>query len=201
MTAKAHERRDQPHRNTLISGVDSARPTRQDEFSDFEVGVTTWNESPTFRCSPDADMDVSQPLGSKALTLHRLAVVGFRIPPEFVVTAGEFARQRDDLDAVLRDAADVIGPGPFAVRSSAAAEDLPAASCAGLYETFLDVDRDNLKDAVSRCLQSALKDRVAAYGAAHADPPEGASNPQAWRSLSSRWCSPLLPESLSRPTR
>ena len=51
----------------------------------------------------------------------------------------------------------------FAVRSSAVAEDLQDASYAGQYETFLDVPRQQVADAVARCRDAAMSQRVAAY--------------------------------------
>jgi pyruvate,water dikinase len=102
-------------------------------------------------------------LGSKAATLNALAAKGFHIPPGFVVTAEAFERGGPGLTEALNEAADRTGHGPFAVRSSAAAEDLPGASYAGLYETFLNVTRDDLHDGIRRCLASAAQDRVAAY--------------------------------------
>jgi pyruvate,water dikinase len=53
------------------------------------------------------------------------------------------------------------------VRSSGAAEDLPDASYAGLYETFLDVDVDGLVDAIRRCFAAADTERVRAYHDRH----------------------------------
>ncbi|MEO5778970.1 MAG: PEP/pyruvate-binding domain-containing protein [Arthrobacter oryzae] len=103
-------------------------------------------------------------LGGKAAALNALSAEGFNVPPGFVVTAG--ASDRHDLTNALQEAADLVGSGPFAVRSSAAAEDLPGASYAGLYETFLNVARDDLEDAIRRCLASAAHDRVAAYESA-----------------------------------
>lgn len=105
-------------------------------------------------------------LGSKAATLNELAAKGFRVPPGFVVTAEAGERLGSRFAGELAEAADRTGPGPFAVRSSAAAEDLPGASYAGLYETFLNVERGELHDGIRRCLASAAHGRVAAYKSA-----------------------------------
>lgn len=102
-------------------------------------------------------------LGSKATTLDDLAAAGFNVPPGFVVTQTAAERLGDNLANALKDAAARIGPGPFAVRSSAAAEDLPGTSYAGLYETMLNIGMDYLDDAVKQCLAAGDEDRVAAY--------------------------------------
>jgi len=58
--------------------------------------------------------------------------------------------------------------GPFAVRSSALAEDLHEASFAGQYITFLDVSGpDAVFEAVRACVARALTARVKAYASAH----------------------------------
>jgi phosphohistidine swiveling domain-containing protein len=105
-------------------------------------------------------------VGGKAAALGLLVAAGYRVPPGLVVTAAAWNRLGDDLLAALTEAAASLGPGPFAVRSSAAAEDLPDASYAGLYETYLDVGRDGLGETVRRCFASAAAHRVSAYQAA-----------------------------------
>jgi phosphohistidine swiveling domain-containing protein len=101
-------------------------------------------------------------VGGKAGVLGELAAAGFPVPPGFVVFAPAAARAAELAD-VLSEAADRTGPGPFAVRSSAAAEDLADASYAGLYESFLDVPRSQLGGAVSGVVAAAADPRVAAY--------------------------------------
>ena len=108
------------------------------------------------------DLPVEE-LGSKAGTLRTLLAQGFRIPPGLVVTAGSALALGDELDTALQQAAVGIGPGPFAVRSSATSEDLPGASYAGMYETYLNVNLANLADAVRRGFEAASSQRVAAY--------------------------------------
>jgi len=69
------------------------------------------------------------------------------------------------LEGVLAE----LGNGPFAVRSSAIAEDGSEHSYAGLFESVLDVSADKLGVAVDRTLASARGARVAAYGSKGAD--------------------------------
>jgi phosphohistidine swiveling domain-containing protein len=67
------------------------------------------------------------------------------------------------LDALHAGIAD-LGGYPFAIRSSAIAEDLPDASFAGQYETTLNVDSDeSLQSAVLNCWASTLSPHVVAY--------------------------------------
>ena len=61
-----------------------------------------------------------------------------------------------------------MGEGSVAVRSSATAEDMAAASMAGQYETFLDiVGEDALVDAVCRCWASLDSPRIRTYLSEH----------------------------------
>ncbi len=109
-------------------------------------------------------------IGGKAANLSRAIARGFRVPNGFVITKTALSTFGDDLDEALGQAADRIGAGPFAVRSSAIAEDLADASYAGLYETVLNVDRGDLAVAVRHVIASGLDTRVTAYQAT-ASPP------------------------------
>jgi rifampicin phosphotransferase len=111
----------------------------------------------------------SDRIGSKAANLAELIAAGFPIPPGFVIPAEAFA-DWPQVRAALPAAARALGDGPLAVRSSAAAEDLAGASYAGLYESFLDIDRDQLPDAVRRCWASATSQRVTSYQQHHQQP-------------------------------
>jgi len=113
----------------------------------------------------DAEAADRTVLGSKAATLEQLSAAGFTVPPGFVVTVE--ALDEPDLDTQLRTAAARLGGDRFAVRSSGAAEDLPDASYAGLYETYLNVPGDELDPALRRCFAAAGSQRVTAYHQRH----------------------------------
>ena len=123
-------------------------------------------------------------VGAKAANLGELMRVGLNVPSGFAVTTNAFARFLEhngldrnstaeaveaaplppDLAAALVSAARTLGDVPVAVRSSGVAEDLPGASFAGQYESFLNVQGEpSLLDAIRRCWASAFNQRVSAY--------------------------------------
>ncbi|MEE9195392.1 MAG: PEP/pyruvate-binding domain-containing protein [Alphaproteobacteria bacterium] len=71
------------------------------------------------------------------------------------------------LPAGVRDALDGAFPGDaggmFAVRSSAIGEDDAVNSCAGIFESFLNVGREEISAAVQRVWASGFSERVLAY--------------------------------------
>jgi pyruvate,water dikinase len=83
-------------------------------------------------------------VGGKAYVLARLRQAGLPVPNGFVVPPSF----RDDTGLA---AACVSLGGPFAVRSSAAAEDGADSSFAGQFRTALDVSVDAVRAAVERC--------------------------------------------------
>ena len=70
-----------------------------------------------------------------------------------------------DIEMAILDAWQTAGKNrPYAVRSSATAEDLPGASFAGQQETFLNiVGEKELLSAVQRCWASLFTDRAISY--------------------------------------
>jgi phosphohistidine swiveling domain-containing protein len=110
---------------------------------------------------PQAGIADRTAVGGKAGILGELVGVGLPVPPGLVVTAEalDVDGWEDDLAAAARG----LGAERFAVRSSGAAEDLPDASYAGLYETYLNITVEALALAVRRCFAAAGSERVTAY--------------------------------------
>jgi rifampicin phosphotransferase len=104
-------------------------------------------------------------VGGKAAVLADLLAAGFAVPAGFVVPGAAVAGA--GLEERLAAAAGRLGGDRFAVRSSAAAEDLPDASYAGLYETYLNVPVAGLAAAVRRCVAAADSERVTGYQQRH----------------------------------
>lgn len=101
------------------------------------------------------DQKLLEKMGGKAKNLHELLVRGFPVPKGFVLF---------DEVADLAAAIERIGGYPVAVRSSGSLEDLPNASFAGLYETFLFIrNHQELQEAVKKCFDSRNSDRVKDY--------------------------------------
>jgi pyruvate,water dikinase len=116
-------------------------------------------------------------VGGKGASLGRLIRAGFPVPNGFVVNTLAFrlaveeavsagkplempSRAADEIRQAYRTMAD----GAVAVRSSATAEDLAAASMAGQCETFLNVEGEAaLLEAVRRCWASLYSPRIRAY--------------------------------------
>lgn len=130
--------------------------------------------------------------GGKAVNLGRLMRAGFPVPEGFAVTTRAW-QQRDGQDGAgvastlsaesttsmssmpalvaeeIRSAYRTLGSPVVAVRSSATAEDMAAASMAGQYETFLDIQGEPaLLDAIQRCWASLNTSRVRSYLREHA---------------------------------
>ncbi|MFI6903182.1 PEP/pyruvate-binding domain-containing protein [Nonomuraea sp. NPDC050394] len=131
-----------------------------------------------------ADLAVA---GGKGASLARLSRAGLPVPPGFHITTDAYRaftapfRERlgapgarelfttheipPDLAAEILAAYAKLGDGAaaVAVRSSATAEDLPGMSFAGQQDSYLNVHRADLLDAVRRCWASLWNPRAVAY--------------------------------------
>ncbi|MBB5084189.1 PEP/pyruvate-binding domain-containing protein [Nonomuraea endophytica] len=135
-----------------------------------------------------ADLAVA---GGKGASLARLSRAGLPVPPGFHITTDAYRaftapfRERlgapgaqelfttheipPDLAAEILAAHADLGDGDgdgavaVAVRSSATAEDLPEMSFAGQQDSYLNVHREDLLDAVRRCWASLWNPRAVAY--------------------------------------
>ena len=116
-------------------------------------------------------------VGGKGASLGRLIRAGFQVPGGFVINthayrlaciprpeSGVVSAVPPEVAAEILDRYEQMGRGTVAVRSSATAEDLAAASMAGQCETFLDINgEDALIEAVRNCWASLHTERIHAY--------------------------------------
>jgi pyruvate, water dikinase len=107
--------------------------------------------------------DVAQ-VGGKAAQLGALLRFGMNVPAGFVITAEGVERWDNQMAEEAIRRFDELGVEFVAVRSSAVAEDSSDASWAGLFDTFLFVDRERLVDKIESCIASASSKRSASYG-------------------------------------
>lgn len=99
--------------------------------------------------------------GGKGASLGEMMRAGIPVPPGFVILADA----PEGIDSEILRAFDRLGVPRVAVRSSASVEDGSTASWAGQFETYLNVTRDGLINAVAKCRGSVSNDRVFAYQA------------------------------------
>jgi len=111
-------------------------------------------------------------VGGKAWNLARLDQLGFDVPAGGVLVAeaerafSQTGEMPADVVAAMRCflANSGLDTVPLAVRSSAAAEDSPTASFAGMHDSVLDVrGADRVLDAVRVCYASMHAPRAIAY--------------------------------------
>lgn len=109
-----------------------------------------------------------QTVGGKAASLGELLQAGIAVPPGFVVTTMAFGRDMTpDLQQDVLAAFDELGFDRVAVRSSAVAEDSGAASWAGQLETYLNIGREGLIEAIQKCQRSIQSEHAQAYATEH----------------------------------
>jgi phosphoenolpyruvate synthase/pyruvate phosphate dikinase len=112
--------------------------------------------------------------GGKGRNLISLRQAGFPVPDGFVITVEAYARFRqtghmsDDIKKMTvecyRRLTQETGHPGVAVRSSASAEDMVAASFAGQYDTYLDVkSEEELFTRVVDCWHSLYSERAVLY--------------------------------------
>lgn len=126
-------------------------------------------------------------VGGKGANLGEMTQAGFPVPGGFCLTTEVYdayvkdfdftGKQPDQIREELRqlpikekhyeDLQEALKRFPddtlFSVRSSATAEDLPFASFAGQQDTYLNVSKDGIPDAVRNCFASLFTDRAVSY--------------------------------------
>jgi len=115
--------------------------------------------------------------GGKGGTLSRLYQAGYPVPDGFVVLPSAFSGDEilpeawSQVQACLARLRSHDPNAPFAVRSSAVAEDSALASFAGAFETVLNIRSDEeVMTAINTVRQSRHSERVKAYSQAQGVP-------------------------------
>ena len=109
-------------------------------------------------------------IGGKAKALVQLYQNNFLIPNGFVITTEFFNLflKKDDISgndlAIIFKYIDACSPlGFVAVRSSASVEDSSEQSFAGQFETVLNIKKEDVSEAITKCWQSLYGPRVSIY--------------------------------------
>jgi len=100
-------------------------------------------------------------IGQKALNLENLRKAEINVPEFSVISYKELLNGNIDLSGL-----DVIQNNKdckFAVRSSASVEDSAAASFAGQFKTYLNVEKNDIEDKVKKCFNSLNAGNVREY--------------------------------------
>ena len=118
-------------------------------------------------------------VGGKASALARLYQEGFPVPEGFVMTTDffdSFSKENISIEfsdedmRTIYNYIDTCSPrGLVAVRSSASVEDSSKQSFAGQFDSFLNVNRDHILEAVTKCWQSLHSARAEGYAQSKVD--------------------------------
>jgi len=111
----------------------------------------------------DVGLGDAADVGGKAASLGEMMAIGAHVPGGVVLTAEGADLTADDRRSLLLTAAEELGTGTFAVRSSGVSEDGTEHSFAGIYESVLNVSADGIPAASERVLASANAARVSQY--------------------------------------
>jgi phosphohistidine swiveling domain-containing protein len=102
-------------------------------------------------------------IGGKAAALARLGCAGFPIPEWFALSPRAYLADAGALGEAIEAGLQAIGPGPYAVRSSAIDEDGRSHSFAGQLESYLFVPADAVRARVADVWKSGFSERVLVY--------------------------------------
>lgn len=115
--------------------------------------------------------------GGKAAELAKMKKLGLQVPSFFVLTteaATELSQREEPVftrmekEKLQQMVEEVCGNATsFSVRSSAQKEDSEDVSFAGLFETYLNVPREELADKIWQCLASVQAEHIQNYAQHH----------------------------------
>jgi rifampicin phosphotransferase len=113
----------------------------------------------------DPDATDHSRLGGKGAALARLGELGFEIPPWFAVPPDAVWSENELEEAIAQ-----LGNGPFAVRSSGTMEDGAGHSFAGQFESYLEVEAQDVVGKICEVRDSANGASIQTYCREHGLP-------------------------------
>lgn len=102
-------------------------------------------------------------VGGKGASLGELVSLGLNVSPGYILTTEMYGKNIADYQKEILREFDRFGIEYAAVRSSANAEDSPKDSFAGQFETYLNVNRNSLLEAIEKCWDSINQPRIIEY--------------------------------------
>jgi rifampicin phosphotransferase len=109
-------------------------------------------------------------VGAKAATLARLRRAGLPVPPGVVIPVARLdGAHVSDLEPLVEGVRELLGDGPWAVRSSGVSEDQTDRSFAGQFLTTLNVTAEGLMEAVLATHRSSMTDHAKVYAGEKAE--------------------------------
>lgn len=116
----------------------------------YQVGINM-----IYKLDETSKKDVLE-VGGKAANLGELIKLGFNVPKGFVCTSKE---NRDDIYNMYNK----LKLGNVAVRSSAICEDGTQNSYAGQFETFLNINKEEIIKSIEKCYDSNKSENIKGY--------------------------------------
>ena len=101
----------------------------------------------------------SEKIGKKAKNLFILKKEGINVPSLFCIKSNDYLENKIDKYVDENFKQDV----KFAIRSSSSVEDSDKLSFAGQFDTYLNVDRKDLKEVIEKCRNPQSKNSLAVY--------------------------------------
>lgn len=109
-------------------------------------------------------------VGTKAAILARLRQTGLPVPPGVVIPVAKLdGAHVSDLEPLVEGVRELLGNGPWAVRSSGMSEDQTDRSFAGQYLTTLNVTAEGLMEAILATYRSSMTDHAKVYAGEEAE--------------------------------
>jgi len=106
-------------------------------------------------------------VGGKAFNLHRLVQMGLPVPPAIAIsatlTSTHDKQKLAQLRKRLKNNEVVSSATKFAVRSSGVGEDGTSSSCAGIFDSYLNIPKEEVYQAIIRVWESLDNSRSNIY--------------------------------------
>jgi len=102
-------------------------------------------------------------VGGKALPLAKLIRLGFCVPWGFVITTEGIKKGINTIKNDIMQAVQMLETSLVVIRSSAVCEDSQKTSFAGQFESFTNVNNQDIFNFIHRCIESSRSHKIVSY--------------------------------------